>query len=263
MASVTSSILIRYGIDFTCYEPHSLKRRIIRVINLFDLHSVHALWLKFLRDPDFINTFMNEVSVGMTSMFRDPVLWRNLGARLQNEYTGKKSLSVWHAGCSTGEEVYTLGILLEELKLKSKAQALATDINSDAIEAAKAGSYHKIKMIENEANYRAFNPYCDFNAYFSTEGKYAFMNPELIEHTTFKYHNLITDDYSRGYDLIFCRNVMIYFDKVAKHKLLERFYNSLNPNGYLIIGFYDTMFHMVDSEKFALVDADAKIFQRI
>jgi chemotaxis protein methyltransferase CheR len=86
IASLTQSILTRYGIDFTCYEPKSLKRRIIRVLNLFELTSAHDLWVKFLRDPTFIKTFMNEISVGMTSMFRDPILWKNLKKRLNSEF---------------------------------------------------------------------------------------------------------------------------------------------------------------------------------
>lgn len=260
--SLTQSILIRYGIDFTCYEPKSLKRRIIRVLNLFNLASIHELWVKFLGDPKFVHSFMNEISVGMTSMFRDPVLWRSLKKRMITDYRAKNSLSIWHAGCSTGEEVYSLGILLRETLLKDKAKALATDFNQNAIEEAKNGIYHKIKMIENETNYRAVNSATDFSRYYSADGKYATMNSDLIAHSTFKYHNLITDTYPSGFDMILCRNVMIYFDNVAKTKILNQFHASLNPGGYLIIGFFDTMSHLMDNDKFELVDETSKIFQK-
>lgn len=261
--SLTQSILTRYGIDFTCYEPKSLRRRIIRVLNLFNLASVHELWVHFLRNPNFVHSFMNEISVGMTSMFRDPALWISLKKRMAFEYKGKDKISIWHAGCSTGEEVYSLGIVLKETNLQAKTSALATDFNSNAIEEAKAGSYHKIKMIENETNYRKYNTFSDFTKYYKTDGKYASMNADLISHTEFKYHNLITDSYPNGFDYILCRNVMIYFDTIAKTRLLNNFYASLNPGGYLIIGFFDTMSHLIDNEKFKLVDESSKIFQKV
>jgi chemotaxis protein methyltransferase CheR len=262
ISSLTQSILIRYGIDFTCYEPKSLRRRIIRVLNLFDFISIHELWVQFLKDPKFVNQFMNEISVGMTSMFRDPVLWKKLKTRTATDYRDKKEVAVWHAGCSTGEEVYSFGILIKENSLASKTKALATDFNRDAIEEAKKGTYHKIKMIENETNYREFSPFHDFAKYYTSDGKYATMDSQLINHTKFEYHNLITDPFPQGFDIIFCRNVMIYFDTATKKNLLEKFYASLNPDGFLIIGFFDTMSHLIDNDRFKLVDEDAKIFKK-
>lgn len=256
--SIAQSILIRYGIDFTCYEPKSFRRRIIRMLSLHDLTSVHALWVKFLSDPTFIYTFMNGVSVGMTSMFRDPVLWRSLRGQLQNRYGHRDTISIWHAGCSTGEEVYSMGILLREAA--RTATALATDINQDAIETAKTGTYHKIRMVENENNYREYNPYGNFERYYRKAEKEMTMDPGLINHVSFHYHNLITDPIATTHDIILCRNVMIYFDHAAKAKLLAKFYDSLNPGGLFIVGFYDAPVQMVDEGRFDLIDPDAKIF---
>lgn len=261
--ALTQSILTRYGIDFTCYEPKSLRRRIIRVLNRFNLESAFELWGQFLKDKEFVHVFMNEISVGMTSMFRDPVLWRRLKTRMHKEYSMKDKLSVWHAGCSTGEEVYSMGILLKETNLINKTKAKATDFNKDAIEEAKKGVYHKIKMIENETNYKEVSPFIDFTKYYTSDGKHAVMNSELINHADFSYQNLITDAFPSGFDIIFCRNVMIYFDNIAKVKLLEKFHAALNPGGYLIIGFFDTMIHLMDNKKFELADEDAKIFKKI
>lgn len=264
MNSLTQSILTRYGIDFTCYEPKSLRRRIIRVLNLFNLQSIHELWVKFLRDPKFINLFMNEISVGMTSMFRDPVLWKSLRKRIGTEGINTlNGISVWHAGCSTGEEVYSMGILLKEANLQYKTQALATDINLQAIDEAKSGVYHKIKNIENESNYRAYNPSGDFARYYNPQDKHVQMNSDLIRHADFQYHNLITDTFPKGFDYILCRNVMIYFDTIAKTRLLTNFHSALKPGGYLIIGFFDTMSHLMDNRQFRVVDEDAKIFQKV
>jgi chemotaxis protein methyltransferase CheR len=262
MNSLTQSILIRYGIDFTCYEPKSLRRRIVRVLSVFKFTSIHELWVALLRDQNFIYSFMNEISVGMTSMFRDPILWKNLKRRLALEYPSKNEVSIWHAGCSTGEEVYSMGILLKETQLHGKTKAYATDINQDAIATARQGLYHKIKMIENESNYREYNACNDFSKYYHANGKEAAMDSTLINHVSFSYHNLITDQAAGTYDIIFCRNVMIYFDNKAKARLIEKFYNALKPGGYFIIGFYDTMLPMINLTELKMVDEEAKIFRK-
>jgi chemotaxis protein methyltransferase CheR len=259
--SLSQSILVRYGIDFTCYEPKSLRRRVVRILSIFHFNSVHELWLKMLKDRDFIYTFMNEISVGMTSMFRDPVLWKSVRAILQNR-TSPDELSIWHAGCSTGEEVYTMGIVLTETKQKSKAKAFASDINQDALETARKGIYHKIKMVENENNYKQYNPFGNFGQYYTHvhDTRDATMQPALIDHVNFSYHNLINDTAKGSFDIIFCRNVMIYFDNPAKTKLLDKFYEVLKPGGLFIIGFYDSMTHLMDQDKFTELDQGAKIF---
>lgn len=262
--SLTHSILIRYGIDFTCYEPKSLKRRIVRLLNNLELDSVHALWLRFLKDQQFVYTFMTEISVGMTSMFRDPGFWKSMQHILISEYANKSSLKIWHAGCSTGEEVFSMGILLQESRLLGKAKATATDFNQAAIGIAGEGVYHKIKMIENENNYLQFNPKGNFARYYSKEASDCQMNLDLIKHAKLEYNNLITDPapFPFLYDVIFCRNVMIYFDSKAKENLLQKFYKALKPGGLFVIGFFDTMGHLIDSNQFDLVDDQAKIFRK-
>ena len=138
LKSLTDAIQKRHGIDFTCYEPKSLTRRILRALHVFKMNSVHELWIRLLREHGFIYMFMDEISVGLTSMFRDPVLWRKLRAMLQDTYATKKNLSIWHAGCSSGEEVYTMGIVLRESKYSGIYSARATDISMQAMENAMA-----------------------------------------------------------------------------------------------------------------------------
>jgi len=263
MNSLSQSILKRYGIDFTCYEPKSLRRRIVRVMSLYDLPNAHALWVKLLHEPEFVKPFMSEVSVGMTSMFRDPELWVALKKRLAIEFRNRTSMKVWHAGCSTGEEVYSMGVILQEIRLQDIAIALATDFNEMAVREAKSGLYHKIKTTDNAAAYKQVTSYRDFSTYYSeTDGTQVQMNPELVKHVEFKYHNLITDNFPAGFDLIFCRNVMIYFDVPAKRRLLDKFYEALNPGGLFIIGFYDAVMNIVDDQKLELIDPDVKIFRK-
>jgi chemotaxis protein methyltransferase CheR len=263
LQSLTQAIFQRHGIDFTCYERLSLKRRVIRALGVFNVDSVHALWRLILRDRTFIYTFMDEVSVGLTAMFRDPVLWRKMQHLLNGDLAKKSELAVWHAGCSSGEEIYTFGIVLQESIFTNTVAAWATDISKQAIEQAQRGGYHALKFSEYEQNYKAFNPSGSLKRY-STSGTGMFqMQSNLIRHVSFEYHNLITDPFPMNLDIIFCRNVMIYFDSGAKLKLLRKFYESLKPGGLLIIGFYDAVMPLIDPHQFDILDLEAKIFVRL
>lgn len=263
LASLTQAIFKRHGIDFTCYETKSLKRRVMRTMSVFKFLSIHELWVRILKDQPFIYSFMDEISVGLTSMFRDPVLWKRMKELLKKDLAGKDHLQLWHAGCSSGEELYTMGIVLKESGFDTRVNAWATDISKQSIENAQRGEYHHIKVEEYERNYKAYNPFGSLkNHYEMFEGGLR-MHAALRDHVTFDYHNLITGDFSRKFDVIFCRNVMIYFDNNAKLKLFEKFHNSLNPGGMLIIGFYDAVMPLVDEKKFKVMDMDARIFIKV
>ena len=262
LESLTAAIQKRHGIDFACYEPKSLKRRIVRALHIFGLKTVHELWVKILRDHSFIYVFMDEISVGLTSMFRDPILWRKLKTLLRNELTQKEKLSIWHAGCSTGEEVFSMGIVLKESAYPKPFSALATDISNLSIAVAMKGEYSLLKIGDYERNYSEYNSLNDLATYYTKADKSALMDRSLITHATFAYHNLITSPFTRTFDIIFCRNVMIYFDNLAKKKLFDKFHDSLNPGGLLVIGFYDAVLPMIDSSKYEVLDMDAKIFKK-
>ena len=262
--SLTAAIMQRHGIDFTCYEPKSLKRRVVRALSVFDLGSIHELWVKILRDRDFVGQFVNEMSVGLTSMFRDPGFWIKLREILPGLISEKGSLQVWHAGCSTGEEVFTLNIVLRHLGLEGKVRSYATDMNTSALEQAKTGIYHVLKLDEYEHKYHKFtNNGSTLSRYYKRDGKYGHMDLSLVRFVKFEMSNLITDTNRNKYDIIFCRNVMIYFDAGAKKLVLEKFYNNLKPGGLLVIGFFDALAPIVDKTKFEFYDLDNKIFRKI
>ncbi len=261
--SLTHAILRRYDIDFTCYEPGSLKRRIVRSIGVLQLESIHNLWVKLLRDRSFIYAFVDEISVGLTAMFRDPVLWRSLRNEVLKTLRPKDQISIWHAGCSTGEEVYSMGIVLQESGLLSKARGLATDISEAAIAEAQSGSYHELKIAEYEKNYQEYNPNGLFQRYYRKEDSGSTMKSSLVNHIDFQMHNIITEPPPAKFDIIFCRNVMIYFDQKSKVRLLQQFHEHLYEGGYLIIGFYDALVPLIDREKYQIADLDAKVFRKI
>ena len=260
--SLTHAILRRYDIDFTCYEPLSLKRRIARSVSVLQLDSIHDLWVKLLRDRSFIYPFIDEVSVGLTAMFRDPVLWSYLKEELLETLRPKDQITLWHAGCSTGEEVYTMGIVLQEKGLLTKTRGVATDISESALAVAKGGSYHELKKDEYASNYLQYHPHGLFRRYYQATDEGVHMKPALIEHVEFRMHNIITQPPPGKFDIIFCRNVMIYFDLPSKVRLLNQFYDHLHEGGYLVIGFYDALVPLIDKEKYYTVNLKAKVFQK-
>ncbi len=266
LKSLNRAILTRYGVDFTCYETNSLKRRVSRVISVFGLNSVHTLWVKLLKDRNFIYPFIDELTVGLTSMFRDPILWKTLKKNILPSLDTKSEINILHAGCSTGEEAYSMGIVLQELGLQDKAKATALDLNQRSIKIAKAGQYSSVKMSENIRNYSEYRAsgFAHLNKYYKEieGGKSIQMNSDLIKHVTFKEHNLVSDALHQQYDIIFCRNVMIYFDNTMKLKLLDMYYKHLKSNGFLIIGFYDALVPLIDEDFFSFYNLEAKVFQK-
>jgi chemotaxis protein methyltransferase CheR len=261
--SLTNAVLRRYGIDFTCYEPSSLKRRVSRSISVLRLDSVHNLWVKLLRDRSFIYLWIDELSVGLTAMFRDPVLWQCLRDEILPTLRWQDRIHLWYAGCSTGEEVYTMSIVVQESGLATKVSALATDISEAAVEKARLGTYHSLKMTDYAKNYRHYNPRGSFRYYCVGEPADGTLKPALVSQVDFQTHNLITELPPRRFDIIFCRNVMIYFDHASKVRLLDQFHEYLNEGGYLVIGFYDSLVPLIDKTKYRIANLETKVFQKI
>jgi chemotaxis protein methyltransferase CheR len=156
-----------------------------------------------------------------------------------------------------------MGIVLEDLNLTMQASALATDLNHGALKWAKEGKYSKQVADEYVRNFKEYNPVKRFESYYTANGDTVHFHPELIRHVQFRNHNLVMEKMDQKFDLILCRNVMIYFDVTTKKRLLEQFYDCLNPGGYFIIGFYDALVPLIDEEKFEFFDLNAKIFRKI
>ena len=262
--SLSSAIQKRYGVDFTCYEIRSLKRRIIRIINKHKLGSLFGLWEKVLKDPTFVEEFTNEISVGLTSLFRDPPLWQFLRDYITDFFDVKNNsrLNIWHAGCSTGEEVYSMGIVLNEIKKSIFTHALATDMNTDSISTAKNGEYNLATYPDYSNNYKVYNKRGFFDVHVTKSEKTYKFNPDLIRHVDFKEHNLVTDTYNGRYDIIFCRNVLIYFDAATKGRILQQFYDVLNKDGLLIIGFFDSFIPFSNDKLFSYLNTDVRVLKK-
>ncbi|MDX2189141.1 MAG: CheR family methyltransferase [Bacteroidota bacterium] len=258
--SINQALTSRYGVDFTGYESSSIKRRITRIIHKYNLVDVMGLWKRLLYDHAFVIQFKDEISVGLTEMFRNPELWIYLRDKYLPTIAHKSNISVLHAGCSTGEEYYTMAILMHELNLLSKTSFHVIDLSDRFVEATQLGVYENDLLNQYNKNYLEFNPGSDLHFYFTKTSNGYKANDFLKQNVSFYASNLVSDTLFESFDIIFCRNVMIYFNDPLKMKVLEKFSRYLNNKGVLIIGYYDAMPSAYD-KYFDYYDPSFKIFK--
>lgn len=241
LQSFTLAVKTRYGMDFTNYEPKSLKRGLVRLIAKYQLESMVGLWSAMLYNKELIVQYVDELLVNLTEFFRNAILWQYLRKELLPSLIGEKSIKVWHAGCSTGEEAYSMAIILKQLGLLSRADLLATDLSSKALKIAKKGVYSHLLWPACQRSFSRYDAQGKVERYFY-KGEQSFeVREPMNSKVQFERHNLVQEPINRQFKLIFCRNVMIYFDQGLKQKVLEQFYQTLEDDGYLIIGFYDML----------------------
>ena len=261
LAAINKAILQRYGMDFGQYEQHSLKRRMSKAMQTFGLENPLVLWQKILQDPAFIYTLIDEITVNLTDLFRDANFWIGLREQILPALAAQPTISIWHAGCSTGQEVYSMAILLEEMGLLHKARIVATDISSQAIATARSAAYPAAEVDQYKRNYLAMGGSQSLSKYYEAEGEQIVFKHLQIPYLRIEQHNLAKDPMSMSFDLIFCRNVMIYFDDALKWQVLRRFHQVLQPNGFLLAGFFDALPEGYE-ELFELVQPKLKIFRK-
>jgi len=241
LKSFTLAVKTRFGLDFTTYEKKSLKRGLVRLIAKNDLKTMMGLWAQVLREKKLVVNYIDELMVNLTEFFRNYDLWQKIKADILPKVSHKKELSCWHAGCSTGEEIYTMAIVLKESFLLHKTKTLATDLSSKALSQAIEGNYNHLLWKKYAKSYSAYNPKGSPDKYF-VQGKNNFeVINQLKNHVQFQRHNLVHDKMNRSFNFIFCRNVMIYFDNVLKMKVLQLFHKCLDDDGFFIIGYYDVL----------------------
>lgn len=240
--------------DFSEYSDKSLKRRLAKVL-IDQKMDLSNLLVQLKSNPTFLEQVVKDITVNTTELFRDPQIWQVLKYNVLPKLRNQQSINIWHAGCSTGQEVYSMLILLNELGLFEKAKVYGTDINSDVLQAAKKGVYKyrfNINYLdnfdkaikENPYNYEALND-IPYEKYFTIDPvkDVIKMNPFLLEKPVFKKHDLVKDSnlFYVKFDLILCRNVIIYFNYELQNKVFELFYNNLYPNSYLILGMHESI----------------------
>jgi chemotaxis protein methyltransferase CheR len=230
-----------HGYDFSDYSKASLKRRMQRLFALDKFPSFAEFRYRVLNDEEYLKRFVEEITVNVTEMFRDPEFYKALRKEVLPTLATYPLIRIWHAGCSTGEEVYSMAILLHEAGLLKKSLLYATDLNPDVLEKAKAGIFPLSVMKQYSENYIQSGGMQDFSTYYTTRYDFAKFNHELSQRMVFATHNLVSDGSFNQFQLILCRNVMIYFEKPLQDRVLTLFDESLEPLGFLALGAKETL----------------------
>jgi chemotaxis protein methyltransferase CheR len=236
-----NEIFDSYGYDFGGYSHASFKRRLERIYQLDRFDNFQEFLYKVKNDQDYLTYVIEEITVNVTEMFRDPSFYKVLREEILPSLRSKPFIRIWHAGCSTGEEVYSMAVMLSEEGLLGKAIIYATDINQMVLESAKKGVFPLRLMKEYGENYRTAGGKRDFSEYYTANYGLAKFDESLSQKMVFSQHNLVSDRSFNEFDLILCRNVMIYFDKELQDRALGLFDDSLAKLGYLALGTKETL----------------------
>lgn len=252
-----------YGYDFEGYSRASLLRRINRYMQNYGIGSYPHLAYELENNPNNFNTFIDEIVVNVSEFFRDPVFFNSLLTNVLPYLESYPKINVWSAGCSFGEETYSLAILLKEMNLLGKSRLYGTDISINALTKAKKGIYLIKDFKEYSKNYFASGGKESLNQYFVSDEKKAIINSALKKEVLFSRHNLVTDGVFKEFQLILCRNVLIYFNQELQNKVIQLFYDSLPIYGFLVLGNKETLRFSTLQAKFRVIDAKEKIYQKI
>lgn len=251
-----------HGFDFSQYSKASFKRRVVRIMQLKKLDYVD-LKQSLVNDEDFFYEFLKEITVNVTEMFRDPVFYKSLYTDVVPYLASYQHIKLWSAGCSTGEEVYSLAILLQEAGLKNKYFIYGTDVNADVLNVARKGIYTLRKIKGFAESYQLTGLPGSVTDHFTMMYDAATVRTELKQNTLFSLHNLISDQVFNEFQLITCRNVFIYFEQELQERILDLFYRSLCPYGFLCLGSKETIRSDVFKRKFKVINKKENIYQKV
>jgi chemotaxis protein methyltransferase CheR len=243
-------VLEKYGYDFTGYSKASLRRRIHRLYSLDKSLSFAEFRYKIGNDSAYFKRFVEQITVNVTEMFRDPTFFKTLRNDVLPILGTYPLIRIWIAGCSTGEEAYSIAIILKELNLLHKSLIYATDLNPIVLEKASQGLFSLAHMKLYSENYILSGGQKEFSSYYTAKYTLAKLDDELRSKIIFSTHNLVSDHSFNEFQLISCRNVLIYFDRDLQHKVIELFDDSLEELGYLALGTKETLEFSTISKKY-------------
>ncbi|MCA0756020.1 protein-glutamate O-methyltransferase CheR [Paenibacillus sp. N4] len=234
-------LYLAYGFDFRHYLRSSLGRRISHRMSIEGIPTITALLEKVLHVPGFADKLLNDFSIKVTEMYRDPGFFLAFRKEVVPLLRKEPEIRIWHAGCSTGEEVYSMAILLKECGLLDRVKIYATDMNENVIAAAKLGKFPLKRMQSFTKNYLQAGGSMEFSSYYTTDTEYAYFKSEIKNSMMFAQHNLATDRSFNEFHVILCRNVLIYFDSSLQSRVHHLFYESLSPSGFLCLGTMESL----------------------
>lgn len=257
------AIFQRYGYDFRQYARASLARRIRHLASEKEMKSVSEMTYNVLRDENFFSEVVQHFSIPVTEMFRDPFVYSQIREQVVPLLRTWPSVKVWHAGCATGEEVYSVAILLYEEGLLERSTIYATDFNDAILHQAKEGIFQAEKMKKATKYYQEAGGKASFSEYYHSKYQAAVMKNFLKERLTFANHNLAIDHSFGDFHLILCCNVLIYFTRELQNTALSLFEESLVYGGFLCIGTKESLDFSPVAKNFETVDYKARIFKKI
>ncbi|MNJ98607.1 Chemotaxis protein methyltransferase Cher2 [compost metagenome] len=255
-------IYLKYGYDFRNYTETSLDRRLEAVMKKLSQEHEVDLLSTLLKDEDTFQKILPMLTITTSEMFRDPSFFLSLRQNVLPLLKTYPNINIWTAGCSTGEELHSLAIMLQEEGLLERSRIFATDINPVAIRAAKEGIY-TLESIKNfTKNYVAAGGTGSPSDYYTANYNRARLRSSLRDNVVFAEHNLATDGVFMEAHLVICRNVLIYFNRDLQHRAFTLFHQSLAPRGFLGLGSKETLRFSSISEGFDVLDKENKIFQK-
>jgi chemotaxis protein methyltransferase CheR len=253
----------RYGYDFRGYARASLTRRIRHAARREGVETISALQEKVLHDPNAMARFVEGIAVHTTSMFRDSDVYRALRSEVIPLLRTYPFIRIWHAGCSSGEEVYSLAILLHEDGLYDRCRLYATDFSDAVVERARRGIFSLPAIRQHTVAYQQAGGVRDFSTYYETDASHAVIRQWLRRNAIFSQHNLVCDQAFNEFHLIMCRNVMIYFDMALRNRVHDLLFNSLTKFGILSIGKKETLHATPYEDRFEEMGANLKVYRRV
>jgi chemotaxis protein methyltransferase CheR len=263
LTDVLDIVSSTYGFDFKDYARASIHRRVQRFMDDAGYRNAYDLKFGLINDREVFEQFLKRVTVNVTEMFRDAGFYRTLKEKVLPVLESYPIIKIWHAGCSSGEEVFSMAILLHEAGLLKRSKIYATDINPANLEKAKKGIMPLDVMKDYVSNYIKAGGESDFASYYTARYNNAIIARELREKVVFSQHNLVTDRVFNEFQLICCRNVMIYFNGALQNRVIRLFYESLSTFGYLALGVKESLLFTDIKDRFEAVSAQEKIFRRI
>lgn len=256
------AIHMKFGYDFRNYGKAHIKRRVRHRLSVSDFKNVSELIHKLLYDPVFYLEVLQDLSITVTEMFRDPDFYLAVRKEVVALLKTYPFIKIWHAGCATGEEVYSMAILLKEEGLLKRSQIYATDFNQIALQKARNGIYPIGRIKEYTQNYQKSGGKASFSDYYNARYESVILNESLKENIVFADHNLVTDGVFGEMNMVICRNVMIYFDKDLQNRVIKLFYNSLVPGGFLCLGSKESLRFTEIANKFDVTTEKQKIYRK-
>ena len=260
---LTEGVFRQYGLDFRNYSYASLRRRVRNTMVSEGLPTVTALLDRVLHDASAMERLLLQLSVNVTAMFRDPTFFRSFRENVVPLLRSHPFIRVWHVGCATGEEVYSMAILLEEEGLYDRARIYATDMNEAVLAEARKGIFPAGAMREYARNYELAGGRGALADYYTARYDFAILRQALRRNMVFAHHNLATDGSFNEFNVILCRNVMIYFDRTLQGRVHRLLYASLRRFGVLALGRKESLKGTAHEHDYAPVDRTEKIYRRI